>query len=535
MNLKKLICLLLALVMVVAMAACGNKTTEPNQTAQPGDNSTPATPAPTEPPKTDVQKGGTLNISCNTDVTTGLFTHDIASWQALMKTQPMYETLFRNVNGQVEPLLATGYEQDIDAKTYTIHLREGVKFHDGSDFNAEAVKWNLEYYREKASRGLFYLANLESVDVIDEYTVRLNLINWDITIIPSLTIYPGMMTSKVAFETIGQDAMNTTSPVGTGPYKLDNWENQVQMTYVRFDDYWGGEPNFDTVVISIMTEPLTIAAALQSGELDMVINGDVPMNEAITFDTYTQEWSAYSTLENMVFSSKNPESPLSNLKVRQAICTAIDVDVFNQALNNGAGTTTNQFGLSGQRWYNDDLNGLYASDIDAAKALMVEAGYADGFTIPIYYVGIPQQEAVATAIQDVLSELNITVEMVPGTVEYADHMYYFDEGILLHMMGCPVDLCCQFVSNFKTGATGFGQNALIHTEELDAIIDNAVSAKSLEEEGAYLQEANKVIIEDMCLWYPMYTNPNLTICNTNIKDSSVGDGYIDYCAIWREN
>lgn len=549
-NVSKILSLVLVLVMAAGLAACGSSTSTPAGTQAPAATEAPAatkapdaTPAPignvektdTEPAAAGTHKGGTLTISCNTEVTTGLFTHDLSSWQALEMMQPVYETLFRNVDGDIQPFLATGYEADPDAKTYTIHLRDDVTFHDGSKFNAEVVKWNLEYYRDSASRGMYYLANLDNVEVVDEYTVKLNLTSWDITIIPSLTIYPGNMTSKEAWEKNGQDYLNETKPIGTGPYVLESWEYNVNKVFVRNDNYWGGEPNFDKVEIKMINDDLVVTAALKTGEIDMVMNGSPSLYGQIDYDVQMREFVAFDQLQNIVFSAVNENSPFHDLRVRQAVCYALDTWAFNEAFQYGSGTVTNQFGVPGDRFYNDSLTGLYDYDLEKAKSLMAEAGYADGFTCPLYYVGIPTQTDVAAAIQDALLPLNITLELHGGTVEYAEWMWYFDEGILVHMMGLPVDLAPQFVSNFKIGATGFGQNAIIHTEELDAIIDGAVAARTLEEEGAGFREANKVIIEDMCLWYPFYTIPNLTFANTNLKDTGLADGIIDYLHIWRES
>ena len=549
-NVSKILSLVLVLVMAAGLVACGSSSTSTTGTQSTTATQAPAatkapdaTPAPignvektdTEPDTAGSHKGGTLTISCNTEVTTGLFTHDLSSWQALEMMQPVYETLFRNVDGDIQPYLATGYEADPDAMTYTIHLRDDVTFHDGSKFNAEVVKWNLEYYRDTASRGMYYLANLDNVEVVDEYTVKLNLTSWDITIIPSLTIYPGNMTSKEAWEKNGQDYLNETKPIGTGPYELESWEYNVNKVFVRNENYWGGEPNFDKVEIKMINDDLVVTAALKTGEIDMVMNGSPSLYGQIDYDVQMREFVAFDQLQNIVFSATNPDSPFSDLRVRQAVCYALDTAAFNEAFQYGAGTVTNQFGVPGDRFYNDSLTGLYNYDLEKAKSLMAEAGYADGFTCPLYYVGIPTQTDVAAAIQDALLPLNITLELHGGTVEYAEWMWYFDEGILVHMMGLPVDLAPQFVSNFKIGATGFGQNAIIHTEELDAIIDGAVAARTLEEEGAGFQEANKVIIEDMCLWYPFYTIPNLTFANTNLKDTGLADGIIDYLHIWRES
>ncbi len=135
-------------------------------------------------------------------------------------------------NGQAAPWLATGWEWSPSGKSVTLALRKGVKFHDGTDFNAEAVKWNLE--RQKAARRLRLV---RSVEVVDEYTVRLNLFRFNNTFLTSLALPDGMMVSPTAIKKNGAE-WAFTHMVATGPFKLSGFQRGVSMKFTRFDDYW---------------------------------------------------------------------------------------------------------------------------------------------------------------------------------------------------------------------------------------------------------------------------------------------------------
>jgi peptide/nickel transport system substrate-binding protein len=162
---------------------------------------------------------------------------------SMRQASPTVEPLFRTDNtGKPAPWLATGFTNDVVAKTLTLTLRKGIKFHDGTDFNAEAVKWNLDQCMSAKSSGT---EMFKSIDVIDDYTVRIHLSDWDSTLTGNLAQPLGMMISPTAYKKNGQEWC-AKNPVGTGPFQFVSWEKDVRTISKKFDGYWQkGKPYLD--------------------------------------------------------------------------------------------------------------------------------------------------------------------------------------------------------------------------------------------------------------------------------------------------
>ncbi|MDL2217729.1 ABC transporter substrate-binding protein [Christensenellaceae bacterium OttesenSCG-928-M15] len=189
---KKLISLMLAVLLVLGVVACASPTE--SKDPAPADNSaapggSTAAPEVSQPgndaPADGIKRGGTLRLGVTTEVIHPLLSFTLtgagidyySSW-------PVYESLFRpNAQGSVDPWLLESYTSDPEALTYTFHIRQGVTFSDGSPLNAQSVKWNLDHYMEVGAKVAALLSQLESVEIVDEYTVQLNLSSWS-SIIP---------------------------------------------------------------------------------------------------------------------------------------------------------------------------------------------------------------------------------------------------------------------------------------------------------------------------------------------------------------
>ncbi len=199
---RRLIYFSLALILMTAvmLSACGS----PATSTAPGTEPSATTIKPTTASSTAVtpKSGGTLRIGYNRDAVYLGDPIELTQQQDMVMSRPAIETLARyDSSGQLVPWLATGWTVNADDLTMTITLRKGVKFHDGTDFNAEAVKFNLD--RFKASKRS-ELALVKSVDIVDDYTVKVGLSTWDNTIDGSLLYYAGNMASKQAFEKNGK-------------------------------------------------------------------------------------------------------------------------------------------------------------------------------------------------------------------------------------------------------------------------------------------------------------------------------------------
>ena len=153
-------------------------------------------------------------------------------------------------------------------KTIVISLTKGIKFHDGTDFNAEAVKWNIDQHLAVKGPGT---EMLKSVDVLDAYTVRLNLLEWDNRVTSNLAAQLGMIISPTACKKNGKE-WAAKHPVGTGPFEFVSWQKDVRTTYKKFPGYWQkGKPYLDRIEWNIIGETFTREAALRGGEIDVVL------------------------------------------------------------------------------------------------------------------------------------------------------------------------------------------------------------------------------------------------------------------------
>jgi peptide/nickel transport system substrate-binding protein len=323
--------------------------------------------------------------------------------------EPLLKT---DANGVVSPWLATKWEVAQDLKSLTLTLRQGVKFHDGSDFNAAIAKWNIDnFITAKAGDFVF----VSSVDIVDNSTIKLNLTQFSNSILTTLSDRYFMI-SKAAYDAHGgnKDTENwmRQNPVGTGPFKLSSFRPSVSVKGVKFDGYWQkGMPYLDSIEGISVADPMTRSMALQAGDVDMIA-GDLTKVEYDLSQKggYLPIDKFYLALLCLMPDSKNPNSPLSNLKVRQAIDYAIDRESIVKTLGYGFWVATQQYAIPGSRNYATDITPRNYN-VDKAKQLLAEAGYPNGFSTQILCVTGTTNKDALTSIQSDLSQVGIKAEL----------------------------------------------------------------------------------------------------------------------------
>lgn len=317
-----------------------------------------------------------------------------------------YETLLlREFDGTILPNLATEWEFGEGAKSLTLTLRDDVLFHDGTAFNAEAVKANLEYVRDVVG-GQFggpLKAGVESVDVVDEFTVTFNFTRPYGTFTDLLSQRNLPIGSPAAIA----DGSIETHPVGTSPWAYDEAGSTAgtKMLFSEFADYWGEKPGFPNIELYAIPDDTAATAALLSGEIDVT---DTEPDELPRFESAGNvEFFDYPAIRNnIVFFDRGPDGVFADAKVRQALCLAMDADVV-AAL--GGGTAQNQHFLEGEEGHNPAITG-FAADLDEAKALWAEAG-SPTITAEIGAAPFNKQEITIRAEQmNALPGVNITVQ-----------------------------------------------------------------------------------------------------------------------------
>jgi peptide/nickel transport system substrate-binding protein len=307
---------------------------------------------------------------------------------------------------QVKPDLASGWESTPDLKSWTFHLREGVKFHDGTPCTASDVLFTYKRLQDKAVASVLRanLSIVDSIEAVDPHTIRFNL-SIPYADLPALTAgYQAMIVSEAAVETL------TTKPIGTGPFKFVEYRPGDQMVLEKNPDYFiAGLPKLDRVIYRIIPEYTTAMAGLDSGAVDIVYN--LPPEQADRLKR-----STVATLMEVPTGSwqgivmHNKMKPFDDPRVRKAMLKLIDKPALTDIATFGHGTPTVTPIPPSHPYFRKDIN--LGSDVPGAKKLLAEAGLSGGFAIEMYVPSAdPGLERLATAFRDAAKQVNISIEL----------------------------------------------------------------------------------------------------------------------------
>lgn len=317
--------------------------------------------------------------------------------------------------GGIQPWLAESYKVGDDLKSITFNLRKGVKFHDGSDFNAQVVKWNLDNIIAKKLQ-----PNWDSVTIIDDYTVKVNLKQWQNTLLRAFDMGAAMI-SKASFDKNGIDWARY-NPVGTGPFKFVSFQRDTSFKTVRNPDYWQKvKPYLDAVEYLFIADKMTQQAAIQAGEADALMVE--PGKTAADMERLGLQIKA-SLIATHVLQpdTANADSPWANKKVREAIEYAIDRESIAKSF--GYGYLHAPYQIPGPATAIYDPNFALGRKFDQAKAkqLLTEAGYPNGFKTTIIVSPISLIREIPEAVQAYLGQIGITVELeFPTAAKFSEY------------------------------------------------------------------------------------------------------------------
>jgi len=376
-------------------------------------------------PKADSKFGGVLVFGRSGD-SVGLDPGRETDGESFYGSTPVYDTLVEFVPGQtaVRPALAESWSFSDDGLTATFKLRKGVKFHDGTDFNAAAVVYSFERqfkqdhpaYKNGPWKywGYMDMDNIiESVVAVDDLTVAFHLKKKEAPFIANLAMDFAAIVSPAAGEKYGEDL--ATNPVGTGPFKFVSWIKDDSIVYERNPDYWGGDVYLDRLILKVIPDATARWLALKKGEVDVIdfpSPEDLPeMKSTAGIKVIQQEGL------NVGYLALNTEKkPYDNVKVRQAMNYAIDRNEIVAGVYGEAGKPAKN-PLPPTMWsYNDDIK-AYPYDPAMAKKLLAEAGYPNGFKTEIWAMPVarpynPNGKKVAEIMQAQLAKVGIEVEII---------------------------------------------------------------------------------------------------------------------------
>ena len=294
-----------------------------------------------------------------------------------------YEGLFAfDKDLKVHPLLALSYTVSPDGLAYTFKLRHGVKFQDGTDFNAEAVKVNLDRVLNKSNGLARYnqFNSIQSVDVVDPYTVKLTLKKPFSALINALTHPSAMMISPTALKKWGKDI--AFHPCGTGPFEFVEWKPAEYLKVQKFPGYWNkGYPKIDTLTFRTVTDNNTRATVVQTGEAQFAF--PVPYEDAPVLKANPKlELIATPSINNRYVSMNVQQKPFNDVRVREALNYAINKNALAKVAF--AGYASPAQGVVPQGVAFAEKMAPWPYDPAKARELLKEAGYPDGFTTKLW-------------------------------------------------------------------------------------------------------------------------------------------------------
>lgn len=309
-----------------------------------------------------------------------------------------------DAEGNPIPALAADWEFSDDKKTLTMDLRSDAKFSDGEAFNAQAAVANLEHLKAGARSGEAYL-NVQNFEAVDEDTVQFNLSKRDDTILYFMGLGRSYMASPAAIDSGALEK----GPVGSGPYTLDASSTPgSEYVFTKTSDHWDAATYpFETVKVLPITDATARHNAMLSGQINVEYADPVNIPQA-----EQNGWNVAHKVSGWVgiqFVDRTGKllEPLGDVRVRQALNYAFDGAAMLQSIDSGAGTASDQVFAAGTLAHDPKLDEMYSYNVDKAKQLLAEAGYADGFSVTMPMS--PVFQVWQAAVDQSLSEVGIKV------------------------------------------------------------------------------------------------------------------------------
>jgi len=418
---KKLVLALSALLIVSALMSCGKK-----------DEAVES--------KEDSGKNGGVLVFARSGDSVGLDPARETDGESFYATGNIFDTLveFKPGTTEIQPALAESWEVSDDGLTFTFNLVEGAVFHDGNPVNAEAVKFSFErqfkedhpYYNLGPWKYWGYMDMSAIVDEViaqDDTTVVFKLKKVEAPFLSNLAMDFAAIVSPAAVEKYGADF--ASNPVGSGPFKFVSWQKDDNIVLEKNADYWRRPAYLDRLILKVIPDATARYLSLQKGEVDVV---DFPSIEDLEDIKANSEIKLVqqSGMNVGYLAMNNEKEPFDDVRVRQAINMAINKEEIIAGVYGQAGAPAKN-PLPPNMWsYNDDIE-PYEYDVEKAKALLAEAGLADGFDTTIWAMPVvrpynPNGKKVAEIMQAQLAKIGVNAEIV--SYEWGTYLDKTDQG-----------------------------------------------------------------------------------------------------------
>lgn len=546
-----LVILGIVLINILVFTGCGGgtTTTTTTTTTKPAGTTTTTTQATTTttttPAGEQITRGGTLRIVSGAipkNLGYGPEKAPSDSYYMLPVLEHLCE--WGPNDGELVPMLALSWKGDHTNNTITWKLRQGVKFSDGTPFNAEAVRWNVQFNIDNRTGVGTNL--IESLEVKDEYTLVMHMISFDWQTIQNLGLTQCI--SPTSYMTAGgtvsadstaeadveaRKAWARGHAIGTGPFTVSEWVRDDHITFVKNPNYWQeGKPYLDKIEMRMITDPMVASASLQAGEADMWMETN-SVNDIKTLEELGFKFNWGPGMFNvLLMTTTNPDNPLSNKLVREAIEYALDRPTMAETLGQGLYEPLTQMASNTWPGY---VEGYNPRPFNTAKAkeLLAQAGYPNGLTLKLLAASGGTTDDVIALFKHYLGLAGITIEP-----DVADLGRYFGtlfgggagwDDLCLTASGINPDASDLFV-HYGPNPMTFRTTNLWKSDEFIRLCNEAIApdidgpAEALPK----IKEAIKQAGED-CLFIPLWRS-----CNACIMQPYVHTEYIKiHGIIWQ--
>lgn len=393
-------------------------------------------------------------------------------------------------NGNLIPAVASDYKASADGKVYTFTLRDGIRFHDGNLVTVEDIKYSIDKCADTSNGEPLIAAfsNIDSVNIIDKKTV-------EIVLKEPNTEFDAELANVTAAIIPASNTNPDTNPIGTGPYKYVSRSPQENFVMAAFDDYWGDKANIKDVTFKICANADSIVMDLEGGSIDMFAR--VTSTQAAELSDKFDVLEGTMNLVQALYLN-NAEAPFDDVRVRQALCYAVNPQEIMDFVSDGKGTEigSSMFPSFG-KYYVEELKDTYTQDTAKAKELLTEAGYPDGFSFTITVPSNYQQHIdTAQVLVEQLKAIGVTAEI--NLVEWDSWLsdVYADRNYQATVVGVDASSLTARALLDRFGSAAPNNFINFNSPDYDKALDEAISSTDDSEKTGYYKECEKILAEE---------------------------------------
>ncbi|MGN0658266.1 MAG: ABC transporter substrate-binding protein [Emergencia sp.] len=459
-------------------------------------------------------EGGEAKTNLVIAVDTDYDTLHPANWSTTVENRldyQIYDTLLQKNyedQTQLEPRVADSWEISDDGKCYTFHLNENATFHNGDPVTAEDIGFSIDLYDKSQYQGAV-VDGFDHYEIVDDHTIKVYTSS---VYAPFLDNMAQMfISSKAYYESAGEEKF-AQEPIGCGPYKWVSHEIGDKVTLTAYEDYYRGAPAIKDVTFKVISDVASMGMAIQTGEIDFA---EIDASVKSTLEGVDSVELVEADQTTFAFVAMNTEKePYNNVKFRQAVNYAIDRQSLVDSIQEGLGNVNSNLLTPDRMGYSEDQI-QYTYDVEKAKALLKEAGVAEGTDLGTMYVA-EQYKTLATMVQANLDAVGLKTKIeILEFNAYLDKLRNGDFGLTCLQMSLEGDtqqvsmaLCSDFI--------GMANNARYSNPEIDELFNKAVHTIDVDDREKVYEEIFTKVQEDAV--YAVLYNPTMLYAkNASLK------------------